>query len=660
MSLQNCPNFVLNLSERNVNGEKKHFYQFKSFRLDVEERQLLHEDSPVPLTPKAFNVLALLVERGGHLIERDELLKLVWADSFVEEQNITRIIHLLRKTLGEDENGNKFIETVAKKGYRFVAEVNEISEPTVPNSTNGKQNSANFVETPTIGESQIPTLKADEIVAPPAVMPKRNPRIILFAVGSLSAVFLILLLSFNFRSGSSDSPNEVKSIAVLPVKPINAASRDEIYEIGIAETLIFRLSSSKELLVRPLNATRQYTDLKQDPLVAGHEQQVDYVLASNYQIADGKIRLTAQLFNVASGQIEETYKSEKGAADLFGMQDAIAVEIGNLLLARFAATSNLPAAKRGTTNEEAYRLYRQGRDWTVKGGLADAQKGIGYFEQAIRLDPDFARAYSAMAYAYIRSGHLGGGLPREEYEKARVAVTKALELDNNLAEGYRILGELKHVYEWDSAGAEKAWRRAFELEPNSESRYAGYLAECGRFDESIAAIDRMIEGDPNSLQLRRERGRILYLARRYDEAIIQLKRVLELDENLDIAWAFLQQAYHMKGDDAAAYESFMKYQKPVNSADIELYQKAYKTAGWRGVAQKHLELLKLKENKPSGNYYRIARFSAMLGEKEQAFEYLNKAIEKRHGQLRMLKVEPNFDILRDDPRFDELVKRVGL
>jgi tetratricopeptide (TPR) repeat protein len=329
------------------------------------------------------------------------------------------------------------------------------------------------------------------------------------------------------------------------------------------------------------------------------------------------------------------------------------------LLARFAAASSRPAAKRGTTNEEAYRLYLQGKDWTVKGSLEHAQKGIANFEQAIRLDPNFARAYSAMAYAYIRSGHLGGGMPRDEYEKARVAVTKALELDDNLAEGYRVLGELKHVYEWDSAGAENAWRRAFELEPNSESRYAGYLAESGRFDESIAAIDRMIEADPNSLQLRRERGRILYLAGRYDEAIVQLKRVLELDESLTIARAFLEQSYVMKGEYAEAYESFIESQKQAHPEHVDLYRKAYETAGWRGVAEKHLELEKLKENQPSGNYYRIARYCALLGEKEMAFEYLNKAVEKRHGQLRMLRVEPYFNSLRDDPRFDELLKRVG-
>lgn len=168
-----------------MNGEEKHFYQFKSFRLDVGERQLLNDNSPVPLTPKAFDVLAVLVERNGHPVEKDELLKSVWADSFVEEQNITRTIHTLRKVLGENENGDKFIETVAKKGCRFVAKVNKIREITESKSTNGKQNSFNFAAPPTVGEFQIPTFKAHETVNPPVIISKRTTRTILFVAGGL-------------------------------------------------------------------------------------------------------------------------------------------------------------------------------------------------------------------------------------------------------------------------------------------------------------------------------------------------------------------------------------------------------------------------------------------------------------------------------------------
>ncbi len=477
-------------------------------------------------------------------------------------------------------------------------------------------------------------------------------------VGAIALGYYFLL-----ANKSASGIGNKKSIAVLPLKPINTANRDELYEVGIADSLIYKLSSIKGFVVRPLSATRKYADITQDPLAAGNEQQVDYVLASNYQLAGGKIRITAQLFNVASGQVEETYKSEKDAANVFAMQDAIAGEVGNKLLALFATTSSSPSAKRGTTNEEAYRLYLQGRNLNYNRTAAAARKADEYFEQAVQLDPNFARAYSGMAHAYIMSGNLGGGLPREEYEKARAAVNKALELDNNLAEGYEVLGELKFTAEWDFAGAEKDFLRAVELEPNSESaheQYGFYLAARGRFDEAIAESKMALEINPGSPVIQLRRGVILYLARRYDEAILQFKRIIEVDEHHGTAYGWLWLVCEMKGDDAGAYEWFMKFQKQKNPERLELFQHAYTTAGWRGVRQKNCELQKLDEQKPSANLYAMARQCAKLSVKEQAFEYLNKAIENRQGQMVMLNVEPSFDILRDDPRFDELVRRVGL
>jgi len=254
-------------------------------------------------------------------------------------------------------------------------------------------------------------------------------------------------------------------------------------------------------------------------------------------------------------------------------------------------------------------------------------------------------------------------LPREEYAKAKTAVTKALELDNNLAEAYTVSGETKVIYEWDYPAAEKDLLRALELDPNSDlahEQYGSYLASRGRFDEALAEIKTALEIDPNSLQNTLAFGRILYLARRYDEAITQLKHVIEVNNDAWAAYGWLWTTYEMKGDNAGAYEWFIKLLKRTNPERIELFQKAYETAGWQGVRLKNLELLKQDEKKPAGNYYRLARQCVLIGDKEQAFEYLNKAVEKRHGQMGMLNVEPAFDNLRDDPRFDELVRRVGL
>ena len=483
----------------------------------------------------------------------------------------------------------------------------------------------------------------------------------------LAALALIALLvgaaalGYYFYPNKNAAGDGKKSIAVLPLKPIGAANRDEIYEVGIADSLVIRLGAMKGFIVRPLSATRKYADVKQDPLAAGREQQVDYVLASNYQLAGGRIRITSQLFNVASGEILETYKSEKDAGDIFAMQDQVAGEVGNVLLARFAAASSSPTGKRGTSNEEAYRLYLQGKNLTERRTAADVKKGIEYFEQAIKLDPNYALAYAGMGIAFVYSGHLSG-LPREQYEKAREAVGRALELEPNLAEAYSVRAALKFRYEWDFAGAEQDYRRANELDPNRLQGFsirATDLTYLGRFDEALAQVEAALEIDPTSLDLQILRGRILYFARRYDEAIVQLKRVVEVDVNAQ-AYAFVMLAYEMKGDYGQAFEWFMRWQKRSHPERLEVYQKAYETGGWKEVRQKGVEFEKAEEQTLAGNAFRVARQAALIGEKETAFEYLNKAIEKRHGQMVMLKVEPAFDSIRDDPRFDELLRRVGL
>jgi DNA-binding winged helix-turn-helix (wHTH) protein/tetratricopeptide (TPR) repeat protein len=680
-------------------------FEFGEFHLDAREKVLLRDGKPLPITPKAFQLLFILVENHGHLVEKDELMKSVWADSFVEEGNITFTIGLLRKLLEDDTKNPRFIETVPRRGYRFITDVRrvEIAERESERRKDGETKiglSANSPfslspishsrNTPSSGavvaladwrresdenepveevSSASPKESTEQTaglkLAPtkPNSESKHAPKYRLPLAAFALAAFLIgasTLSYYFYGSKKASSADGKKSIAVLPLKPINTANRDEIYEIGIADSLIHRLNSTKGFVVRPLSAIRKYADIAQDPIAAGREQQVDYILASNYQLAGGKIKITAQLLNVASGQIEETYKSEKDAGDVFAMQDAIAGEVGNILLARFAVTSSSPTAKRGTTSQEAYLLYLQGRNLTYSPSADNARKASENFEQAVRLDPNFARAYAAMAHAFIASAMMRYGAPREEFEKAREAVTKALELDPNLGEGYAVSGQLKFYYEWDYPAAEKDLLRALELEPNSDlahKEYATYLAALGRFDEAIAEINTALEIDPNSFIVQQYRGRILYLARRYDEAILQFKRAVEVNENLEMGWIWA--SYELKGDHAQAFEWFMKSQKRKIPERLELFQNIYQTAGWRGVKQKQFEFQKLNEQQTSTNYYEMARQCAFLGDKEQAFEYLNKAIEKRQGQMFQLNVEPPFDNLRDDPRFQDLLRRVG-
>ena len=498
----------------------------------------------------------------------------------------------------------------------------------------------------------------------------RSPAALVLA---LTLTALALALPFYRHRNLATSLPPDKSIAVLPAKAINSGNRDEIYEIGIADSLILKLSSMKGFVVRPLSVMRKYADVGQEPLVAGREQKADYVLASNYQLGGGKIRITAQLFNVASGQIEETYKSEKDAADVFAMQDAIASEVGNVLSGRFGTTPSGRTAKRGTANEEAYRLYLQGMYFYGKRTTADANKAVEVLERSVRLDPTYARAWAGLALAYknavtfrAQEPKFAGSKAQEGYQKSLEAINTALALDENLADAHCALCVHKMTYEYDFDGAERECKRATDLDPNSSqahSVYSRYLNCRGRFDEGIAEIKTAIDLEPASLVNQRDYGVSLYYARRYADAVTQLKRVIAMDEKFDTAYAWLDVALEMEGKYPEAFEWFMKgrarnFQGPDAQKITEGVKAAYQAAGWQGLL---LDQVRGFENKTDTRPdFQAAVLYAKVGNKDKAFECLEKSYQRREPWMSLLKVEPGLDSVRDDPRFDELVKRVGL
>ena len=321
-----------------------------------------------------------------------------------------------------------------------------------------------------------------------------------------------------------------------------------------------------------------------------------------------------------------------------------------------------PTSDRGTTSEEAYRHYLQGKNLTNQRSAVANKKAIENFEQAIRLDPNYARAYAGLAYVY----HLGGaGGPKMEgvvwqieQEKAKQAVKKALELDSNLAEAYAVRGAINVAYEWDLDEAEKDLTTALQLEPNNDiAHWANALLRAyrGRFEQALKEIESAMAIAPGAVSYENERGKILYFARRYDEAITQYAMSIELKPDAGTIW--LSRAYEMKGDYAAAFESFLKTEK--DSQRIEAFRTAYEIGGWQGVQRKFIEFSKLDEQQGKFvNNYKMAITFAQLGEKEQALVYLNKLVAERSWQIPMLLVDPQVDSLRGDPRFEKLLKLV--
>ena len=632
--------------------EQKHemIYEFDDFRLIPSESLLLRDGDPVPMTPKSFATLVHLVERRGHLVEKSELIERIWENSFVEEAAVSRCIWSIRSALGEDSKSQKYIQTVPKRGYRFVAELKEKAatatdwppEPT-PEAAPG-------------GPTSITVNNGTETVGDLADNSNRKRTVI--AVASLA-----LLLAVLFGTGYLLYPRKnpllkgKKQFAVLPLKPIDVANRNENYEVGIADALINRLNSINGFIARPLNATRKYSEIDQDPIDVGREQQVDYVIPLNYQVADGRMRVTAQLINVANGQIEDQYKSESDATKLFELEDMIAASVGDQITKRFAVPSGGPAAKRGTTSEEAYWLYLQG---SYLNDRRDGTKAAALFDQAIALDSNYAAAWAGKALAHFTIAGVGrSGNIQEEHQRSSDAIDKALALDSNLPEAHVALCQNKFLYDYDLDSAERECKRALDLDPNSSMAHevnARYLMERGRFDDAISEIKTSIDLEPTCLYCQRNYGMILVYARRYKEAVVQLNRLVTMDKNYGWTYQWLSLAHEMLGHESDAVEFWAKILDQLDPEAAKQYRDAYQTNGWSGFV--HERIARFDHGQQA--YYAGATYNAMAGDKDKAFEYLERSLQRREVWLAGLRVDPRLDALRDDPRFDQFVKRVGL
>jgi DNA-binding winged helix-turn-helix (wHTH) protein/TolB-like protein/Tfp pilus assembly protein PilF len=638
-------------------ARNNHIFEFSGFRLIPGEGLLLRGTEQIPLSIKAFSTLLLLVERHGHLVQKAELIEEVWENAFVEEAVVSRSIWSVRHALG-DTSKETFIQTVPRRGYRFVAPVRIVTDCSGAyrlsdlRGNGGRQTEA----MPSPMEKLVTNGSGVEISVEPQPSDEPNDRRLPTATISkykiAAAVAGVMLITAAVVAGyiryfSTPPLSGSKKLAILPLKPIDQANRNPLYEVGVADSLINRLSPARGLVVRSLGSVRKYSETETDPVAAGREQQVDYVLASNYQMAEGKIRVTSQLINLSTGETEEQYKFEKDASNTFATQDALVDDFSNRLMTRFNASPSGTAKSRGTINEEAYRFYQQGMNLIEQRDAEQAQMAIGYFDQAIRLDPNYAAAYAGKTRAHKALGTLAG-LGQVEFQKAWESAQKALTLDSSLADGYAARGELQYKFQLDWTSAEHDFLRALDLEPNNANAlylYGEFLGHDKRFDDSIRAIDRALEMDPNNLLFQRDRGRMLYFARRYDEAITQLKHVTEIDRNYQTAYNWLFFSYLVKGDQASAYECLLR-RGELRPEGAERYRAAYNSAGFVGALHQFVGV------------WGEAKIHSFLNEKEQAFAALEETLAKGKSEISMLYADPVFDPLRDDPRYDVLVKRI--
>ena len=476
---------------------------------------------------------------------------------------------------------------------------------------------------------------------------------------AIAGVFLLLR---DNRGVGKKTGAQVRSIAVLPFKPLLAETRDQALEMGMADTLIARLSNISEINVRPISAVRKYADIEQDALAAGREQKVDAVLDGQIQKSGDSIRVTVRLSRVEDGGQIWSSQFDERMTNIFQVQDSISERVAGALALRMTAPEQERLKKRDTENTDAYELYLKGRYHLNRLTDDGFLKGLEYFRQAIEKDPNFALAHVGVADSYNNLAGFNVRPPMEVLPKAKSAALMALKLDDTLAQGHTALASAS-MASWDWSDAEREFKRAIELNPSSDAHYGYgyYLAFIGKSEEALVEMRRARELDPVSLVKITGVVQILILARRYDESIEECRRAIEMDPNLGYAHWLLGLAYMYKGTYEPAVHSFQKAIPLSGESPDELASlaHAYALSGKRTEARKILDKLKQRAEHTYISPATIADLYGVLGDKDQAFALLEKAYDQRDTFLVVLKADPYFDPLRSDPRFTDLLRRVG-
>ncbi len=653
--------------------QTKHLYEFGQFRLDSKERLLLRDGEIVPLTPKAFDLMLALVENSGHLLEKGELMQRLWPDSFVEDGSLAQNVSLLRKALGESES-QKFIETVPRRGYRFVAGVRELrddadlilqehSKTTI--DVEAKQEpdvSEKFPEVGQVGEPERPSSSSRV-----SAMFRQKPGYAVFTAALafaivVGAIWYYLTLSKPVQTAI----RTIKSIAVLPFKSLDADGSDEYLGIGIAETLTTRLSTLKLLTVRPTSAVLKYAASEKETVVAGRELGVDTVLEGSIRRLGERVRVTARLVSVRDGSLLWADKFDESFTDIFKVEDSISGKVAKALTMKLSGEEQKRLTKHYTDNAEAYQLYLKGRYFWNKRTEDGFNRGIAQFKQAVEKDSNYALAYAGLADSYIGLTFYNFAAPDETMPEAKEAAMNALAIDNTLAEAHASLAHILMNYYWNWQEAEKAFKLSIELNPDYATAHQWYaihyLTATGRLEEALQEMKQALELEPTSLVMNAFMGATLYFAGRYDEALEQCRMTIEMDPNFAVPHWYLGLAYEQKRmfDDAIS-----EFRKAIALSGGSPLMKAalghaYAASNNRVEATRILNELKELSKHRYVSSYEVAAIYVALGENEQAFRFLESAYKEHCFHLVYLTVWPQFGAVSSDPRFQDLVQRIGL
>lgn len=634
-------------------------YAFGPFVLNGAERLLLRGADVVALTPKVLETLFVLVENHGRVLTKNVLMEALWPDCFVEESSLTQNISLLRKALGNGQADQVYIETIPRRGYRFVAAVTEVKDECPTNFRSSSDfEKLKLVGHPTAKTSERPRLELLEARS----VPRRLRWQTLVAVCCLLAVVSAGMFYW-WRVGSAkrNAVVAVKSVAVLPFKTVGANGETELMGLGLADSVILKLSKIQQLTVLPTSAVFKYIGAERNALSVGRELGVDAVLDGTVQRSGDQVRVTAQLITLKdgktiwSGQFDEKYR------DIFCLQDSVSGLLAGDLRLQVLSLQAKSESRPITRDAEAYQAYLTGLYFWNQRSKETLPKAIDHLERAIAKDENFALAHALLADCY----HVSPGILKSDpveaataRQKAEAAAIRALELDETLAEAHTVMAGI-FANRGDGNGASREYRRALILNPSyatAHVRYAHFLFALLDLDGAVREAKQAHALDPMSPVTNAALGYMLTMNREWEGSIPYLQRSLELNPSATQSRISLGLAYLHCGrnDEAVAEFSRVANQDPVSSQ--KSLALTYAKLGRREEAHKLVdEVLRSSQRKQASNYDLVTIYFA-LGEKERGFALLQKS-QLSWTEKALLKLDPELDHVRSEPKFAAIVNK---
>ena len=635
-------------------------FRFLDFELDGVRRVLNRNGEPIDLNSKSFDLLLALVESRGEVVTKDELLDRVWPGQFVEEGNLKVQISTLRKIFGSDRNDHEFIVTVPGRGYSFVADIlplqaNELIVESHSFSDIVVEQADSYPERP-VNASELGRL----IEAP---HPTRRKSVYL---GAMSAAILLIggLLYWSWSGTAAFQPS---AIAVMPFANETGNADLEFLSDGLTESLIENLSQLSGLSVKARTSISRYKGKEIDLAAVAKELGVDAVVTGRLVQRGETLGLYVEFVEPASGNVIWTANYHQPANDIATLERQVARDVAARVKAKISGEESARMERFQTNNSEAYELYLRGVHFSRAGSTPERlKKSVECYEQAIKLDPNYVQAYVGLAWTYMRTGSVYGYAPASDtYPKAREALLKAIELNDSFAPAHSGLASFYLNYEWNWAAAEREFQRAHELDPDDPgvlSDIGNFYETVGRFDDALSMREASRKLAPTSAVMVANVGTSYFSARRYSEAIEAYSRALELDPRQAWAHRGIGRCYMYTGRPSEGLDEIRKASDLFgdDARSLAVLGNAYAVAGDRAKAIEILTELERRATTEYVAYYFLAMIYAGLEDETKTLDHLEKAFGARENFLIRLRVEPAFDKLRGNERFDALLKRIGI